>query len=99
MDINAAYREVGSYRLVAQAKATGRSNHNRGQRPGVWAPGAMLVIDWGLPWWPWMSRTCVGCCPLIERCAGGSSAQSSAEPQVTPHKHASVAQMDRAAAF
>jgi len=34
-------------RLVAQAKATWRSNHHRGRRPGVWAPGDMLVIDWG----------------------------------------------------
>jgi len=34
-------------RLVAQAKATWRSNHHRGRRPGVWVPGDMLVIDWG----------------------------------------------------
>lgn len=34
-------------RLVAQAKAAWRSNHHRGRRPGVWAPGDMLVIDWG----------------------------------------------------
>ena len=34
-------------RLVAEAKATWRSNHHRGRRPGVWAPGDMLVIDWG----------------------------------------------------
>src|SRR5207253_2941790 len=34
-------------RLVAQAKATWRSNNHRGRRPGVWAPGDMLVIDWG----------------------------------------------------
>jgi len=34
-------------RLVARAKSTWRSNHHRGRRPGVWAPGDMLVIDWG----------------------------------------------------
>lgn len=34
-------------RLVAKAKATWRSDHHRGRRPGVWAPGDMLVIDWG----------------------------------------------------
>jgi len=34
-------------RLVAEAKAAWRSNHHRGRRPGVWAPGDMLVIDWG----------------------------------------------------
>ena len=34
-------------RLVAEAKATWRSNHHRGRRPGVWAPGDILVIDWG----------------------------------------------------
>ncbi len=34
-------------RLVAEAKAAWRSNHHRGRRPGVWAPGDVLVIDWG----------------------------------------------------
>lgn len=34
-------------RLVAEEKATWRRNHHRGRRPGVWAPGDMLVIDWG----------------------------------------------------
>jgi len=34
-------------RLVAEAKAAGRADHHRGRRPGVWAPGDMLVIDWG----------------------------------------------------
>jgi len=34
-------------RLVARAKKTWRSGHHRGRRPGVWAPGDMLVIDWG----------------------------------------------------
>ena len=34
-------------RLVADVKATWRRNHHRGRRPGVWAPGDMLVIDWG----------------------------------------------------
>jgi len=34
-------------RLAAESKTDwSRSNH-RGRRPGVWAPGAMLVIDWG----------------------------------------------------
>jgi hypothetical protein len=34
-------------RLVADAKASWRSENHRGRRPGVWAPGDMLVIDWG----------------------------------------------------
>jgi transposase len=34
-------------RAVADAKATWRSDHHRGRRPGVWAPGDMLVFDWG----------------------------------------------------
>ena len=34
-------------RLVAKAKKAWRSDHHRGRRPGVWAPGDMLVIDWG----------------------------------------------------
>jgi transposase len=34
-------------RLVAEAKRAWRSDHHRGRRPGVWAPGDMLVIDWG----------------------------------------------------
>ncbi len=34
-------------RLVAQAKAAWRSSHHRGRRPGVWAPGDVVVIDWG----------------------------------------------------
>jgi transposase len=34
-------------RLVADAKAGWRAEHHRGRRPGVWAPGDMLVIDWG----------------------------------------------------
>jgi transposase len=34
-------------RLVAEVKSAWRSNHHRGRRPGVWAPGDMLVIDWG----------------------------------------------------
>lgn len=34
-------------RLVAEAKAGWRVDHHRGRRPGVWAPGDMLVIDWG----------------------------------------------------
>ena len=34
-------------RLVAEAKAAWRRGHHRGRRPGVWAPGDTLVIDWG----------------------------------------------------
>ena len=34
-------------RAVAEAKATWRVEHHRGRRPGVWAPGDMLVFDWG----------------------------------------------------
>jgi transposase len=34
-------------RAVAEAKAAWRRDHHRGRRPGVWAPGDMLVIDWG----------------------------------------------------
>ena len=34
-------------RLVAEAKKTWRRGHHRGRRPGVWAPGDMLVMDWG----------------------------------------------------
>jgi transposase len=34
-------------RLVAEAKAAWRAEHHRGRRPGVWAPGDTVVIDWG----------------------------------------------------
>jgi len=34
-------------RLVAKAKRDWRADHHRGRRPGVWAPGETLVIDWG----------------------------------------------------
>ena len=34
-------------RLVAAQKALWRSDHHRGRRPAVWAPGEYLVIDWG----------------------------------------------------
>lgn len=34
-------------RLVAKTKADWRAEHHRGRRPGVWAPGDMLVVDWG----------------------------------------------------
>lgn len=33
-------------RLVADAKAQWRTEHHRGRRPAVWAPGDYLVIDW-----------------------------------------------------
>jgi transposase len=35
-------------RLVAKAKASWRAGQHRGRRPGVWAPGEVLVIDWGV---------------------------------------------------
>ena len=35
-------------RLVAEAKAAWRRDHHRGRRPGVWAPGETLIIDWGM---------------------------------------------------
>ena len=34
-------------RAVAEAKARWRIDHHRGRRPGVWAPGDMLVFAWG----------------------------------------------------
>lgn len=34
-------------RLVADAKQEWRRDHHRGRRPAVWAPGEVLVIDWG----------------------------------------------------
>jgi transposase len=34
-------------RLVAEAKSTWRSKNHRGRRPGIWAPGDILVFDWG----------------------------------------------------
>jgi hypothetical protein len=34
-------------RLVAKAKRDWRSANHRGRRPGVWAPGEVLVFDWG----------------------------------------------------
>jgi transposase len=35
-------------RLVAEQKRLWRRDHHRGRRPGVWAPGQTLVIDWGV---------------------------------------------------
>ena len=35
-------------RLVAQAKQAWRRGQHHGRRPGVWAPGDTLVIDWGV---------------------------------------------------
>lgn len=35
-------------RLVADAKTVWRRGHHRGRRPGVWAPGETLIIDWGV---------------------------------------------------
>jgi len=34
-------------RLVAEEKEAWRTEHHRGRRPAVWAPGDALVIDWG----------------------------------------------------
>ncbi len=34
-------------RLVAEEKERFRRSSHRGRRPAVWAPGEMLVIDWG----------------------------------------------------
>jgi transposase len=34
-------------RLVAAEKRAWRATHHRGRRPAVWAPGEVLVIDWG----------------------------------------------------
>ena len=34
-------------RLVAEVKAEWKRNQHRGRRPGIWAPGDMLVFDWG----------------------------------------------------
>jgi transposase len=34
-------------RLVARAKRAWRADNHRGRRPGVWAPGEVLAIDWG----------------------------------------------------
>ena len=34
-------------RLVADSKAAWRSKNRRGRRPGVWAPGDVVVFDWG----------------------------------------------------
>jgi hypothetical protein len=34
-------------RLVAEVKRQWRSGNHRGRRPGVWAPGDMVVFDWG----------------------------------------------------
>ncbi|WP_156887291.1 IS21 family transposase [Nocardioides sp. CF8] len=35
-------------RLVADAKQQWRQGNHRGRRPGVWAPGETLIIDWGV---------------------------------------------------
>ena len=35
-------------RLVADAKTTWRQGRPSGRRPGVWAPGETLIIDWGV---------------------------------------------------
>lgn len=35
-------------RLVAEERERFRRSNHRGRRPAVWAPGEMLVIDWGV---------------------------------------------------
>jgi transposase len=35
-------------RLVAEEKNRFRQSNHRGRRPGVWAPGEVLAIDWGV---------------------------------------------------
>jgi transposase len=35
-------------RLVADEKRNWRIDHHRGRRPGVWEPGDVLAIDWGV---------------------------------------------------
>jgi transposase len=35
-------------RVVADAKVRWRKDNHRGRRPGVWAPGQHLLIDWGV---------------------------------------------------
>ncbi len=35
-------------RLVADEKRNWRTDHHRGRRPGVWEPGDVLAIDWGV---------------------------------------------------
>jgi transposase len=35
-------------RLVADEKRSWRIDHHRGRRPGVWEPGDVLAIDWGV---------------------------------------------------
>ena len=35
-------------RLVAAEKRRWQRAHHRGRRPGVWAPGETLIIDWGV---------------------------------------------------
>jgi len=35
-------------RLVATARKAWRRDQHRGRRPGVWAPGETLLIDWGV---------------------------------------------------
>jgi hypothetical protein len=34
-------------RLVSKVRAAWRRGNHRGRRPGVWAPGDTLIIDWG----------------------------------------------------
>jgi transposase len=35
-------------RLVAEQRALWKIDHHRGRRPGVWEPGDVLAIDWGV---------------------------------------------------
>src|SRR3984957_19293028 len=51
LPVAAAAGYVGSARnfrrLVADAKDRWRAKNHRGRRPGVWAPGDVVVFDWG----------------------------------------------------
>ncbi len=55
-------------RLVADAKDSWRRGHARGRRPGVWAPGETLLIDWGVEGGLHVF------CAVLPGPAGGSSA-------------------------
>ena len=57
-------------RLVAQAKQAWRRGQHHGRRPGVWAPGDTLVIDWGV----------AGGLHVSARCWRGRGCGSSASP-------------------
>jgi hypothetical protein len=57
-------------RLVAKVRAAWRRGNHRGRRPGVWAPGDTLIIDW-------VSRVS---CTCFVRCWPGRGCGSCASP-------------------